>query len=269
VTSTGGLERDALVRFIAIALGAASMVVLVLMLGRRFTERDRPGVFPPVSASPGGATIAAEADVFRLEAGDVAVAPVADRRVQAHRRTLAMFRTVRAFPGAPPRIPHGLTAEEFRHTECNACHERGGWVRRFSAYAPVTPHPEFGACLQCHAPDDRVVGIAPPTGSANSACLQCHAPGRAVPIFVATSWRPAPWPATNQRAMPGSPPSIPHRLELRGNCLACHMGAAAVEEIRTDHPERANCRQCHTPAEDESVFTRPGVGSAPSPGGER
>jgi cytochrome c-type protein NapB len=179
-----------------------------------------------------------------------------------------MFRTLRAYPGAPPRIPHGLTPEEFRGTECKACHERGGWVGRFSAYAPVTPHPELEACLQCHVPDDRVVGIAPSFGSFESTCRQCHRPGQAVPVFVATSWRPAPWPAMNRRAMPGSPPAIPHGLELRGNCLACHMGAAAVEEIRTDHPERASCRQCHVPVAEDAVFARPRDDSARSPGGQ-
>ena len=51
---------------------------------------------------------------------------------------------------------------------------------------------------------------------------------------------------------------IPHDLQLRGNCLACHAGPAAVEEIRTAHPERTNCRQCHlTAPPGEDVFTRP------------
>ena len=46
---------------------------------------------------------------------------------------------------------------------------------------------------------------------------------------------------------PASPPTIPHTLQLRENCLACHGGAASRVEIRTSHPERPRCRQCHVP----------------------
>jgi cytochrome c-type protein NapB len=60
-----------------------------------------------------------------------------------------------------------------------------------------------------------------------------------------------------------SPPLIPHDLQLRGNCLACHAGPGGVEEIRSTHPERANCRQCHLPSAPETpLFTRPLDGGA-------
>jgi cytochrome c-type protein NapB len=45
--------------------------------------------------------------------------------------------------------------------------------------------------------------------------------------------------------MPGSPPPIPHALQMRENCRACHAGPGAVAELRTTHPERVTCRQCH------------------------
>ena len=52
--------------------------------------------------------------------------------------------------------------------------------------------------------------------------------------------------------------------------MACHGGPAAVEEIRTTHPERGNCRQCHVPAvTEEEVFTRPLDAGRPSTGGDR
>ena len=67
-----------------------------------------------------------------------------------------------------------------------------------------------------------------------------------------------------------SPPAIPHDLQLRGNCLACHSGPAAVAQIRVAHPERADCRQCHVAAgPDVDGFTRApqefaaGAGRAP------
>jgi nitrate reductase cytochrome c-type subunit len=54
-----------------------------------------------------------------------------------------------------------------------------------------------------------------------------------------------PW--RGGRFYEGAPPTIPHPLQLRENCLACHAGPASRPEIRTSHPERARCRQCHVP----------------------
>jgi nitrate reductase cytochrome c-type subunit len=56
------------------------------------------------------------------------------------------------------------------------------------------------------------------------------------------------------RATPGAPPRIPHRILMRENCVACHDGSAAREEIRTTHPERWRCRQCHVPVTESEVF---------------
>ena len=178
----------------------AAMVWAVLILGPSLVNGDADA-YPPVirSASP-GAPIPAEAGVFRTRPSDRAVAPAAERRTQAHRRTLAMYRTLRAYPGAPPRIPHGLTYEELRTTSCNTCHERGGYVDRFAAYVPVTPHPEYRNCLQCHVPEDVVVRTARPAPGRNSPCLQCHVPGGRTAPFVALDWRPADWPATQSTA---------------------------------------------------------------------
>ena len=65
--------------------------------------------------------------------------------------------------------------------------------------------------------------------------------------------RRVPPPASGWRTLD------PHDLFFRGNCLACHSGPSAVAEIRTAHPERADCRQCHVavriPTVDE--FIRP------------
>jgi nitrate reductase (cytochrome), electron transfer subunit len=209
--------------------------------------------------------IPAEADVFRLMAADIAAGATGAPRAGARARTLAAFRTLRAYPGAPPRIPHALAPEEFRGTTCNTCHERGGYSARFEAYAPITPHPEFRNCLQCHAADDGAVGVAVRGRAFNGDAAATRSPRASAAPLVALDWKTTSWPSTNLRAMDGSPPAIPHTLELRGNCLACHGGPAAVAEVRTTHPERANCRQCHVPAtydvEDEA-FTRPTRGAS-------
>jgi nitrate reductase (cytochrome), electron transfer subunit len=210
-----------------------------------------------LTLTPADAPIPAEAGVFRTRPGDLAADPGAQRRDEAHPRTMAMYRRLRAFPGAPPRIPHGLTEQEFRGGRCNTCHERGGYVERFAAYAPVTPHPELGQCLQCHVADDALVGLPLPDESRDAVCFQCHVLDATGSLFVTLDWPTPAWPEIRGAELPGAPPPVPHHLQLRENCLACHMGAGAVEEIRTSHPERANCRQCHvSPAVEADVFVR-------------
>ena len=52
-----------------------------------------------------------------------------------------------------------------------------------------------------------------------------------------------------------APPTIPHKTFMRENCVACHAGPAAREEIRTSHPERRRCRQCHVPVATQETFS--------------
>ena len=52
-------------------------------------------------------------------------------------------------------------------------------------------------------------------------------------------------PRLGQSFLSNSPPAIPHSLQLRENCIACHTGPGAVVEIRVDHAARGDCRQCH------------------------
>jgi nitrate reductase (cytochrome), electron transfer subunit len=247
-----------------IGVATTAMAAAILVLGGVFlTTHETPMHAPARLLEAGTTPIAAEADVFRTRFDELAVDASAARRPEAHPRTLATYRALRAYPGAPPRIPHGLTSEELLRSTCNTCHERGGYVARFAAYAPVTPHPQYQNCLQCHAPDDAVTGIGFPDRRTGAVCLQCHVLDSAPPIFVALDWRPAEWPEIGRTAMEGSPPVIPHELHLRGNCVACHTGPGAVEELRTDHPDRGNCRQCHlTVMPNAGTFTRPVNGSA-------
>jgi cytochrome c-type protein NapB len=204
--------------------------------------------------------IAGEADVFRTRPDMLAIEPEGPRDRRAHPRTLKTFRYLRPYPGAPPRIPHGLTQEEFRSGTCNTCHERGGYSSRFAAYVPVTPHPDLGLCLQCHVGDGGLTGISGASTDPNARCRQCHGasgPPRA-DANVGLDWRTTAWPNLQPRAPDRSPPAIPHDLQLRGNCLTCHAGPAAVAEIRTSHPEWSDCRQCHLGVESSAGdFGRP------------
>lgn len=256
--STSLAQRVTLIGGAALLMGAA-----VLMLDDVASRRVVPANdVAPVSVITAAAPIPAEAGMFRTQPPELDDAP---SRRPAHDRTIATFRALRAYPGAPPRIPHGLTADEFRTTACRTCHERGGYVPRFDAYAPVTPHPELTGCLQCHTGDADLIGTALPGAAADDVCRQCHSPGvrRALP---ALDWRAAAWPELSRTT--DTPPPIPHDLGMRGNCVACHAGPGAVAELRTDHPERADCRQCHLHTAGDTVeFQRPRASL--SDGGER
>jgi hypothetical protein len=238
----------------ACLLGSAATAIAAVAVAvrRAGAEPDEP---PPVTTgvlAPAGEPIAAEALVFRTTAGVVALGPGARRERSAHPRNLRTFRFLRAWPGAPPRIPHGLSAEEFREGTCGTCHLRGGYSIRFAAYAPITPHPELRMCLGCHAVDDGVAGNSSPAADPNARCPQCHgAEGRVRPRDRPTGWE-ALWFRPDASAA-GMPPRIPHDRSLREDCLACHAGPAAVEEIRTTHPERADCRTCHVEIESDPV----------------
>jgi cytochrome c-type protein NapB len=210
--------------------------------------------------------IASEADVFRTNAGVLAIDPSSELRRGAHPRTLATYRGLRAFPGAPPRIPHGLTPEEVLKGECHTCHKRGGYSHRFDAYVPVTPHPEMGICLQCHVGDVKLMAIPLPSTDPSARCRQCHSAGGSRWRDSSSTWKSLPWPQL-ARVTKNVPPPIPHSLELRGNCVACHAAPSAVEEIRTPHSDRANCRQCHLEMHGTDEFVRPQARAATAGGG--
>jgi cytochrome c-type protein NapB len=269
MTTPSGVSEELPRRLFLIGATIAVLLLLVLALDYSVAKRGADPELqqqPPPQLGP-DQPIASEANVFRTQPGDLALRSDLVRHRPAHPRTIANYRALRAFPGAPPRIPHGLTAEEFRATGCITCHERGGYSARFDAYTPVTPHPELADCLQCHAANDAVVGVALPGGDPDARCRQCHTPGNVRTPYRALDWQALAWPKLNQSDLAGSPPVIPHELQLRGNCLSCHMGVAAVAEIRTDHPERASCRQCHVPATESLAFPRTSAMSTARVGG--
>ena len=169
----------------------------------------------------------------RMYHGPPLSAPEVDpERTDYHERTLAVWYSRRVYPGSPPTIPHPVTDEQNRRQTCLNCHEKGGFASAFNAYTPVTPHPEY------------------------TNCMQCHVPGSDGELFRGHDWVSVNKPALHRPMLPGGPPPIPHTLQLRENCLSCHAGPAAPIEIRTTHPERINCRQCHVPAAPGLEFNR-------------
>lgn len=151
-------------------------------------------------------------------------------RPGAKTRTLEQFYSRRAYAGAPPVIPHDVRVDGTMNNDCLSCHQDGGFVPEHNAYSPVTPHPEMANCRQCHV--EQVVDGA----------------------FRLTEWIQPDLPKRGQQAIPGGPLLIPHSLQMRENCLACHAGPHAVVEIKTSHPERTNCLQCHVEDRDLPPF---------------
>ncbi len=151
-----------------------------------------------------------------------------------HQRSMKTYYNNRAFSGAPPSIPHPLLKGErgMGGKACLQCHQNGGFTEQFNAYAPVTPHPEMINCRQCH--------VAENTNT----------------VFKGTDFvKVITAKVGTNNALLGSPPVIPHQIQMRENCLSCHAGPAAPKEIRVTHPERINCRQCHVPMLENSKLT--------------
>lgn len=187
--------------------------------------------YTPVIEMPTGNFIPSESGVFR-RFDDATRLDYLNMPVdESHQRTLETYYDNRAYPGAPPSIPHPVAQERsFGGNTCIQCHKNGGFVEKFNAYAPVTPHPEMVNCRQCHV-----------TKNTTSTFKES---GFSKP-------QPPKVGSGANNALLGSPPMIPHQLQMRESCISCHGGPSAPKEIRVSHPDRINCRQCHLPKHSE------------------
>jgi cytochrome c-type protein NapB len=157
--------------------------------------------------------------------------PVPDRE-GAVKSTAAVRAERRAYDGAPPTVPH----ESFG-AACTGCHDERGQSVTGVGFAPTSPHDNTSKA------------------GATTRCRQCHVSRTTDDLFVASEYEGLPQDlAAGDRATEGAPPRIPHRILMRENCVACHDGPGAREEIRTTHAERWRCRQCHVPITDGEVF---------------
>jgi len=157
--------------------------------------------------------VSQSADPFTLEI------PSAEMKLLA----LAKRENRRAYNGAPPTVPHAI--DHRSDAACLACHQEGFVAE--GVLAPRMPHPHYSSCTQCHVSE-----ISPPVPHT---------------MAVENLFRGMPAPFEGERAWPGAPPTIPHATLMRNDCLSCH-GSAGEPGIRTSHPWRQNCMQCHTPS---------------------
>lgn len=145
----------------------------------------------------------------------------------------------RAYNGAPPTIPHAVDA--ISSDACLGCHEVGATLEK--QRADRMPHPYLTACQQCHAPTESPID---PT------------------LLVASRFVGVPAPFEGERAWKGAPPTIPHTTLMRDTCASCH-GPQGKPGLRTSHPERVSCTQCHAPSAelDQVAVGPPGFLDAP------
>jgi cytochrome c-type protein NapB len=130
----------------------------------------------------------------------------------------------RAYQAAPPLIPHAVSPRA--GANCATCHEKG--IQVGEERAPKPSHEPYSNCTQCH------IATSAPTGLASL-------DDDGEPVFNRFEGLPE---SQGERAWAGAPPVIPHSLHLREDCLKCH-GESGTPGIRTSHPERTNCNQCH------------------------
>lgn len=132
----------------------------------------------------------------------------------------------RAYDGGPPTIPHPVTA--LGRSECLRCHEQGLRLQD-GTLAPQTPHPERRSCAQCHVEQ------------------------RGDPDFGPSSFAGLRFAARGPRMHPHAPPALPHPRHERQRCLTCH-GEAGGSPLRSPHPERVSCLQCHVEQITDATF---------------
>lgn len=148
--------------------------------------------------------------------------PTAVATVEQRARAVEARRAHRAYDGAPPTIPHEV--DQMGTPGCMSCHGQG--MKLGERIAPRISHPPYQSCNQCH-----VVATAPKPLAVYPDVPVNRFVGRASAGAGARAWQ-------------GAPPTMPHAEHMRSECSSCH-GPTGKPGLRTSHPERQNCLQCH------------------------
>jgi cytochrome c-type protein NapB len=210
-------RRNVLINFAWISLLVAGFILVSALTN---ASKNSEAASPEVSSQT-GAVNHRNSDLESLNLPEDAAAG----------RTLSQYYARRQFLGAPPEIPHPDKVHG-KKLECNMCHNDGGWTELLKRMTPVTPHPEQASCVQCH--------LWPVTDT----------------LFRALDWQSLPPPRLGRSYLPGAPPPIPHDMQMRENCYACHVGPGTIAAIRMKHQWRGNCYQCHLPDRAVEPFQR-------------
>lgn len=134
----------------------------------------------------------------------------------------------RAYDGAPPTVPHPI--DQSASSSCVVCHGAEAKVAIDGRRPPMMSHGFLVNCIQCHVPSSGPAESLVPVWSG--------------PRISETSFAGYRGVGSGSRAFAGAPPTMPHPTAMRENCLSCH-DAGRPNAIRTTHPERTSCAQCH------------------------
>lgn len=191
-----------------------------------------------LARTPRGTSSGWEVDIAALQAGSPSVLDDVALDGTSKGAALGERAGLRAYDGAPPQIPHAIRQDSA--PECLACHDAG--LRLRERLAPPMSHRELTSCTQCH-----VVAEQPMPGGAELP---------PDPRAVDNAFTGMPSPTQGPRAWDVAPPQIPHQTHMRERCESCH-GTNGRDAIRSSHPYRQACEQCHAPSAE--LDQRPGL----------
>jgi len=154
----------------------------------------------------------------------------------------------RAFDGAPPVVPHPIPQDS--SASCLACHGPGLAVK--DRVASKMSHAQYTSCTQCHVPAG---GLGLPM--IETALQEPIAGNQFLGVTL---------PLKGSRASPQAPPTIPHSTLMRSDCMSCH-GPRGLFGLRTPHPDRQSCVQCHVSDAglDQHAFSTAAAANARQP----
>ena len=157
-------------------------------------------------------------------AGTMGRYDVSKNRAADREASLAARAVLRAFEGAPPAMPHSANYSS-RSKTCLDCHLDGMTIGKRVAHA--VPHPVMANCQQCHVEQENKLydELLTPSNSFEGQFFD----------------------RKGEVSIGGAPPMMPHGTFMRTKCLSCH-GEFGYPGLRTPHPDRQNCLQCHITA---------------------
>jgi len=146
---------------------------------------------------------------------------------------------LRSYTGAPPVAPHSTTEKAYANN-CLGCHKRGFIIKEETdsgiekrVVGPITPHPEWVNCVQCHLSKNdssRFVG------------------NNFTPYRLSYMKKVIP---EGESSDDMGPPTMPHPLQYREDCKVCHTSRTSAKALQPPHGEMDGCIYCHQ--EDPSV----------------
>ena len=209
---------------------------------------------PPAPTSRVSHPIEGRADCLSCHRADGLRPTPADHGGRANGSCALCHRPVEAPKGGNSPVPHSLEGR----ADCASCHS--------SALVPAAPvdheRRPNEMCAVCHPKNEAKASPAPAElphpAAGRGQCLGCHRTGFLGPVPPSHDGRGEQSCLSCHKAQPrvevaGRAPDLPHAVEGRTECAACH-GPAGMRPAPADHAGRPTptCAGCHTPSIDRS-----------------